>query len=146
MTAGEHCSFCGKARSEVATLIRGGGDQPARRLPVIHICDECVGLCAEILKAERGRSTAPQPVDSVLVPWRPVVVDGRTLEWSASLISSDGAPAMLLTVRRPGEPTGPGVIYGADVVPTDDLACDVARRSWTRWNPDPEDERKGGAS
>jgi ClpX C4-type zinc finger/Glyoxalase superfamily protein len=36
-----HCSFCGKSQHEVAALIAG---------PTVHICDECVGLCDNILE------------------------------------------------------------------------------------------------
>jgi ATP-dependent Clp protease ATP-binding subunit ClpX len=38
------CSFCGKDEDQVAKLIAG---------PSVFICDECVGLCREIL-AENG--------------------------------------------------------------------------------------------
>lgn len=44
------CSFCGKPERIVEKLIAGPG---------IYICDECVGLCVEILDAERG--TRPRP-------------------------------------------------------------------------------------
>ena len=37
------CSFCGKHQKEVRKLIAG---------PSVYICDECVGLCAEILMEE----------------------------------------------------------------------------------------------
>jgi len=37
------CSFCGKAQSEVKKLIAG---------PMVYICDECVGLCNEIIEEE----------------------------------------------------------------------------------------------
>ena len=40
------CSFCAKTQREVAYLIVG---------PMVYICDECVGLCIEIL-ADRGHS------------------------------------------------------------------------------------------
>lgn len=36
------CSFCGKGADEVAKLMAGAK---------AHICDECVGVCTEILKA-----------------------------------------------------------------------------------------------
>ena len=39
-----NCSFCGKRQDEVRKLIGGPG---------VHICDECVDLCNDIL-AERG--------------------------------------------------------------------------------------------
>lgn len=35
-----HCSFCGRQKSEVATLIAG---------PTVHICNECVELCEDII-------------------------------------------------------------------------------------------------
>ena len=44
------CTFCGKSQEEVEKLIAG---------PSVFICDECVGLCNEIL-AEEG--TSPKPV------------------------------------------------------------------------------------
>jgi hypothetical protein len=36
------CSFCEKTQAEVKTLIAG---------PTVYICNECVGLCHEILSA-----------------------------------------------------------------------------------------------
>ena len=52
------CSFCGKGRDRVRTLIAG---------PDVHICDECVELCGDILDKEHGppsvgRNTASKPV------------------------------------------------------------------------------------
>jgi len=42
------CSFCGRAQEEVKKLIAG---------PAVNICDECVGLCNEIIADEmRGES------------------------------------------------------------------------------------------
>jgi len=37
------CSFCGKDRDEVKKLIAG---------PTVHICDECVNLCNDIIAEE----------------------------------------------------------------------------------------------
>ncbi|MEV5742482.1 ClpX C4-type zinc finger protein [Microbispora rosea] len=37
------CSFCSKSKTEVAKMIAGAG---------VYICNQCVGLCAEILAAE----------------------------------------------------------------------------------------------
>ena len=37
------CSFCGKRRDQVRKLIAG---------PTVYICDECVGLCNEIMAEE----------------------------------------------------------------------------------------------
>ncbi len=38
------CSFCGKTGSEVGKLIAGPG---------VYICNDCVGLCNEILEEEQ---------------------------------------------------------------------------------------------
>jgi len=38
-----HCSFCGKSQDEVKKLIAG---------PMVYICDECIGLCNEIIQEE----------------------------------------------------------------------------------------------
>jgi ATP-dependent Clp protease ATP-binding subunit ClpX len=44
-----HCSFCGKTQQEVKKLIAG---------PSIFICDECVGLCSDILKEDVALAVA----------------------------------------------------------------------------------------
>lgn len=46
------CSFCGKSQKQVAQLIAG---------PQIYICDECVGLCNEIIEE---RLAEHQPAES----------------------------------------------------------------------------------
>jgi ATP-dependent Clp protease ATP-binding subunit ClpX len=51
-TAIVRCSFCRKSQEHVRKLIAG---------PSVHICDECVDTCAEIMRDE-GRFTAPPPV------------------------------------------------------------------------------------
>jgi ATP-dependent Clp protease ATP-binding subunit ClpX len=38
------CSFCGKAKSAVSRMIAGPG---------VYICNECVGLCNEIIAEEQ---------------------------------------------------------------------------------------------
>jgi hypothetical protein len=38
-----HCSFCGKSQHDVRKLIAG---------PSVHICDECVELCLDIIREE----------------------------------------------------------------------------------------------
>ena len=38
-----HCSFCGKSQEDVSKLIAGPG---------VYICNECIGLCVEILFEE----------------------------------------------------------------------------------------------
>ena len=41
------CSFCGKSQKEVKKLIAG---------PSVYICDECIGLCNDIIKDELEKS------------------------------------------------------------------------------------------
>src|SRR5215813_9514670 len=49
------CSFCGKAQTEVKTLVAGPG---------VFICDECVELCRPII-GKKGKPTT-QEVPSLL--------------------------------------------------------------------------------
>jgi ClpX C4-type zinc finger len=46
------CSFCGKRGTDVDGLIAGP-------TPAVAICSDCVGLCAEIIAAERAESGGP---------------------------------------------------------------------------------------
>ncbi|ACY17475.1 ATP-dependent Clp protease ATP-binding subunit ClpX [Haliangium ochraceum] len=53
------CSFCGKSQKEVKKLIAG---------PTVYICDECIGLCNDIIAEEiekedqaYGTATIPKP-------------------------------------------------------------------------------------
>jgi ATP-dependent Clp protease ATP-binding subunit ClpX len=53
------CSFCGKSQKEVKKLIAG---------PTVYICDECIGLCNDIIAEEiekedqtYGATTIPKP-------------------------------------------------------------------------------------
>ena len=55
------CSFCGKSQREVKKLIAG---------PTVYICDECIGLCNDIINEEvekeeprTGRSPTPKPAE-----------------------------------------------------------------------------------
>jgi ATP-dependent protease Clp ATPase subunit len=48
------CSFCGKAQTEVGTLVSGPG---------VFICDECVRLCQDVVANNAGRQKA---ADSLL--------------------------------------------------------------------------------
>lgn len=43
------CSFCGKSQDEVAKLIAG---------PDVHICDECIALCNDIIRDDEGMRAA----------------------------------------------------------------------------------------
>jgi ATP-dependent Clp protease ATP-binding subunit ClpX len=43
------CSFCGKSQKEVKKLIAG---------PTVYICDECIGLCNDIIAEEQDKEGA----------------------------------------------------------------------------------------
>jgi ATP-dependent Clp protease ATP-binding subunit ClpX len=45
------CSFCGKSQKEVKKLIAG---------PTVYICDECIGLCNDIIAEEIDREEAKE--------------------------------------------------------------------------------------
>ena len=60
-----HCSFCGKHQKDVKKLIAGPG---------VYICDECVGLCGEIIEDD-GReedTTGKQKAASKRLPPREI--------------------------------------------------------------------------
>ncbi|MFH1131758.1 MAG: ClpX C4-type zinc finger protein, partial [Pseudomonadota bacterium] len=55
------CSFCGKSQKEVKKLIAG---------PTVYICDECIGLCNDIIAEEiekeeqtYGGDRLPKPIE-----------------------------------------------------------------------------------
>ena len=48
-----HCSFCGKHKNEISTLIAGPGS---------YICNECIDLCYNIVH-ERKKSNKKSKVD-----------------------------------------------------------------------------------
>lgn len=50
------CSFCGKPQNEVMKIIAGPNG--------IFICDECIGICSEILEDEFGDMEADAPAGS----------------------------------------------------------------------------------
>ncbi len=49
------CSFCGKSQNEVLKLIAGPNN--------IYICDECIGICSDILEEEFGDTKEEQNGD-----------------------------------------------------------------------------------
>ncbi|MGO1539903.1 MAG: ATP-dependent Clp protease ATP-binding subunit ClpX [Leucobacter sp.] len=51
------CSFCGKSQKQVQQLIAG---------PQIYICDECVGLCNEIIEERTAEHSAAESADFTL--------------------------------------------------------------------------------
>ncbi len=53
------CNFCGKLQKEVKKLIAGPG---------VYICDECVDLCADILKEDSQNNLSSTIIDNVPKP------------------------------------------------------------------------------
>lgn len=49
------CSFCGKDRLKVKTLIAG---------PLVNICNECVEVCVDILAEHNAKKAAPQTCEN----------------------------------------------------------------------------------
>jgi len=56
---GIKCSFCGKGPDDVGKLITG---------PSVHICNECVDMCNEILREERTAVPVDLSLDSLPTP------------------------------------------------------------------------------
>src|SRR3954447_16861962 len=60
------CSFCGKGQKEVKKLIAG---------PTVYICDECIGLCNDIIAEEfesedaqnKTRQSIPRPSEIKMI-------------------------------------------------------------------------------
>ena len=70
------CSFCAKPSSEVAKVIAGPG---------VYICNECIGLCNDILQAEQQRPSRPperQPSgpEQQLPAWEAAMTDEQILD------------------------------------------------------------------
>lgn len=53
------CSFCGKSAELVEKIITG---------PSVHICNECISMCSELLRQEYNRKRPQQAFDSLLTP------------------------------------------------------------------------------
>ncbi|MEW6429185.1 MAG: ATP-dependent Clp protease ATP-binding subunit ClpX [Thermodesulfobacteriota bacterium] len=54
-----HCSFCGKSQDEVRKLIAG---------PAVYICDECIGLCEEIVREDKMQELEAERQSALLKP------------------------------------------------------------------------------
>jgi len=62
------CSFCAKPTSEIEKLIAGPG---------VYICNECVGLCQDILEAEQQK---PAGSATQLPAWDEAMTDEQILD------------------------------------------------------------------
>jgi ATP-dependent Clp protease ATP-binding subunit ClpX len=54
-----HCSFCGKSQKEVKKLVAG---------PSVYICEECIGLCNDIIAEEVEAETEESASPTILRP------------------------------------------------------------------------------
>ncbi|MEO3891076.1 ClpX C4-type zinc finger protein [Nonomuraea sp. B5E05] len=87
------CSFCHKKSADVRKVIAGPG---------VHICDECVGLCNDIIEQDR-REPSPEPrlplwesmTDEQILDHLPKIVavqaqvDDNLRDWVAHLRTRD---------------------------------------------------------
>ena len=63
------CSFCAKPSPDVEKVIAGPG---------VYICNECVGLCNDILRSEQQRQ--PHESDTRLSAWEEGMTDEQILD------------------------------------------------------------------
>ncbi|MFI6993354.1 ATP-dependent Clp protease ATP-binding subunit ClpX [Nonomuraea wenchangensis] len=59
-STGPACSFCGKGQHEVRRLIAGP--------PSVHICEECVGQCTELIAEEEAAAAPAGPARDLPTP------------------------------------------------------------------------------
>lgn len=116
------CSFCGKSQREVRKLVAG---------PAVYICDECIGLCNDIIAEEIDRAAAteeenalskiapepPKPPLPKIELWPLPKVSLRLVEF----VRSDGIPVLI----------NPRYVAGAVGVPTGNDNGPLTRVSMT---------------
>ncbi|KAA9375669.1 hypothetical protein F5972_26090 [Microbispora cellulosiformans] len=67
------CSFCSKSKTEVNKMVAGPG---------VHICNECVGLCAEILAAQAAKAAdSAESAEAPEIPYAESMTDEQILEF-----------------------------------------------------------------
>ena len=86
------CSFCAKPSSEVGKVIAGPG---------VYICNECIGLCHDILQAEQQKPSEP----GTQVPvWEETMTDEQILDLlpriSAVGAQTEASLQRLVTILR----------------------------------------------
>jgi transcription elongation factor Elf1 len=87
-TEAHDCSFCGKSADEVDKIVAGPG---------VWICNECIGLCNQIVAEELGRPRSP----SCPRCGKPLADDART-----STIRVDGRDIHVLVCGSCGTALG----------------------------------------
>jgi hypothetical protein len=86
------CSFCAKPTSEVEKLIAGPG---------VYICNECVGLCQEVLGAEQKK---PAGSGTQLPAWEESMTEEQILDLlpriAAVGVQTEASLQRLVTILR----------------------------------------------
>ena len=86
------CSFCAKASSDVEKVIAGPG---------VYICNECVGLCNEVLRAEQQE---PHKPDARPTAWEETMTDEQILDQlprvAAVATQTEASLQRLVTILR----------------------------------------------
>jgi hypothetical protein len=70
------CSFCAKPASAVEKVIAGPG---------VYICNECVGLCNDVLRSDEGDPSASQ---ARLSAWEAEMTDEQILEQLVRVVAA----------------------------------------------------------
>jgi ClpX C4-type zinc finger len=79
------CSFCGKPQKAVKKLVAGPG---------VYICDQCIGLCNEILLGEgflTSITSLPAPGDALTVSRAELLALARTLDQALGALEPTNA-------------------------------------------------------
>ena len=87
----ERCTFCGKSRHMVDSLVAGPPD--------VYICNECVDLCNTILIEENRKSSSPRGASLADVGKITLLSDGTP--WRPQVHVSDVARAFLGALEAP---------------------------------------------
>jgi ATP-dependent protease Clp ATPase subunit len=89
------CSFCGKAQTEVKTLVSGPG---------VFICDECVQLCQAIIDNKPATSATKEPPGLLLPENAPTENLLKTLAgYNGAFERVDGAMQDIVDILRERE-------------------------------------------
>jgi ATP-dependent Clp protease ATP-binding subunit ClpX len=118
------CSFCGKSQKEVKKLIAG---------PTVYICDECIGLCNDIIAEEiekeeqsYGGDNIPKPAAIKKILDEYVIGQERAKKILAVAVHNhykriDSKPAGGRSGSSPGIPGGPGMTGSGGINDDDDV-------------------------
>ena len=88
------CSFCGKAQKEVKKLIAG---------PAVYICNECIGLCNDIIAEEIDRGGRQANLQRATAPR--TEADVESLVRAANKVSDQAVALKAAWARAPSEAT-----------------------------------------